>query len=28
MKLSHWARKHGIPYRTAWKWFKQGILPA
>ncbi|KPD30037.1 resolvase [Thermus scotoductus] len=28
MTRPHWARKHGIPYRTAWKWFKQGILPA
>ncbi|GIW31728.1 MAG: IS607 family transposase [Meiothermus sp.] len=27
MKLSEWARRHGVPYRTAWKWFRQGILP-
>ena len=28
MKLSDWARKHGISYKTAWKWWKAGILPA
>ena len=27
MKLSHWAKKQGISYRTAWRWFKNGILP-
>ena len=27
MKLSHWARKHGISYLTAWRWFKAGKLP-
>jgi predicted site-specific integrase-resolvase len=27
MKLSEWAKKNGITYRTAWKWFKSGKLP-
>jgi putative resolvase len=27
VKLSHWARKHGISYLTAWRWFKAGKLP-
>ena len=27
MKLSEWARKQGISYRTAWRWFKEGKLP-
>lgn len=27
MKLSEWAKKQGISYRTAWRWFKQGKLP-
>jgi predicted site-specific integrase-resolvase len=27
MKLSTWARKKGISYRTAWRWFKEGKLP-
>lgn len=27
MKLSHWARKQGILYRTAWLMFNQGKLP-
>lgn len=27
MKLSDWARKNGITYRTAWNWFKAGKLP-
>lgn len=27
MKLSLWAKKQGISYRTAWRWFKLGILP-
>ena len=27
MKLSTWARKKGISYRTAWRWFKEGRLP-
>jgi putative resolvase len=28
MKLSAWARQNGVEYKTAWKWFKAGILPA
>lgn len=28
IKLSVWAKKQGITYRTAWKWFKSGKLPA
>jgi len=27
MKLSEWAKKQGISYRTAWNWFRQGKLP-
>ena len=27
MKLSKWAKKQGISYRTAWRWFKAGQLP-
>lgn len=27
MKLSAWAKKQGIAYRTAWKWWKAGKLP-
>jgi len=27
MKLSVWAKKQGISYRTAWRWFKEGKLP-
>ena len=27
MKLSGWAKKQGISYRTAWRWFKEGSLP-
>jgi putative resolvase len=27
MKLSTWARKQGVSYRTAWRWFKEGKLP-
>ena len=26
MKLSDYAKKAGISYRTAWRWWKQGIL--
>jgi predicted site-specific integrase-resolvase len=26
MKLSAYARKPGISYRTAWRWFKAGKL--
>lgn len=27
MKLSDYARKMGVRYETAWRWFKQGHLP-
>ena len=27
MKLSEWAKKQGIAYVTAWRWFKKGKLP-
>lgn len=27
MKLSIWAKKQGVSYRTAWRWFKEGKLP-
>ena len=27
MKLSEWAKLQGVSYRTAWRWFKAGILP-
>jgi predicted site-specific integrase-resolvase len=27
MKLSTWARKNGISYRTAWNWFNSGKMP-
>ncbi|MGH6815037.1 MAG: IS607 family transposase [Hyphomicrobiaceae bacterium] len=27
MKLSDWARRTGITYKTAHRWFQQGILP-
>lgn len=27
MKLSQWAKKQGITYRTAFQWFKDGKLP-
>lgn len=27
MKLSTWAKQQKISYRTAWRWFKAGILP-
>ena len=27
MKLSDWARKQGVSYLTAWRWFKSGKLP-
>lgn len=27
MKLSDWARRQGISYITAWRWFKAGKLP-
>ena len=28
MKLSAWAKKHGVHYKTAWRWFRDGQLPA
>lgn len=27
MKLSEWAKKQGISYKTAWRWFKTNKLP-
>jgi predicted site-specific integrase-resolvase len=27
MKLSVWAKKVGVSYRTAWRWYKEGKLP-
>lgn len=27
MRLADWARKHGIVYRTAWNYYKKGLLP-
>ena len=27
MKLSDWAKKQGISYRTAWRWYNEGKLP-
>ena len=27
MKLSGWAKKNGLSYRTAWRLFKEGKLP-
>ena len=27
MKLSEWARRNGITYKTAWMWWKHGNLP-
>jgi putative resolvase len=27
LKLSAWARLNGVPYKTAWKWFRDGNLP-
>ncbi len=26
MKLSKWAKKEGITYKTAWIWFKKGLI--
>lgn len=28
MKLSEWAKKNGVCYKTAWRWFRDGNLPA
>lgn len=27
MKLSKWAEKQGITYKTAWNWVKKGKMP-
>jgi putative resolvase len=27
VRLSEWAKREGIHYQTAWKWFKDGTLP-
>ncbi|MBT9260371.1 MAG: IS607 family transposase [Clostridiales bacterium] len=27
MKLSEWAKKRGITYKTAWRWVKEGKMP-
>jgi putative resolvase len=27
MKLSVWAKKHGVCYKTAWRWWRTGTLP-
>ncbi|HEX6683584.1 MAG TPA: IS607 family transposase [Candidatus Limnocylindrales bacterium] len=27
MKLSEWARREGVHYQTAWRWWKSGVLP-
>lgn len=27
MKLSEWAKKQGISYKTAWRWVRQGKMP-
>lgn len=27
MKLSHWAKKQGITYKTAWKWVRDNKMP-
>lgn len=27
MKLTQWAKKVGVCYKTAWRWFKEGKLP-
>jgi len=26
MKLSEWAKKKGVSYKTAWRWFKKGYI--
>jgi len=26
MKLSAWAKRMGITYKTAWRWFKEGKI--
>ena len=27
MKLSEWARRNGVHYQTAYRWFRSGALP-
>ncbi|HUY11310.1 MAG TPA: IS607 family transposase, partial [Candidatus Dormibacteraeota bacterium] len=27
MKLSEWARRTGISYKTAWRWTQDGVMP-
>jgi putative resolvase len=27
MRLSEWAKREGVHYQTAWKWFRDGTLP-
>jgi putative resolvase len=27
VKLSEWARREGVHYQTAWRWWKNGVLP-
>ncbi len=27
IKLSQWAKKQGVTYKTAWKWVKSGKMP-
>jgi putative resolvase len=27
MKLSEWARRNGVHYQTAYRWFRSGTLP-
>jgi len=27
MKLAEWARSQNISYKTAWRWFHDGMLP-
>jgi putative resolvase len=27
VRLSEWARREGVHYQTAWRWFRDGTLP-
>ena len=27
MKLTDWAKKQGVSYKTAWRWFRDGKMP-
>ena len=27
LKLSEWAKLNGINYKTAWTWFRKGLMP-